>query len=61
MRPPGPLADSKRVTETPFLASVDAHRAPETANIPFWLWILLILLFYKVCMFQSMEALETKK
>lgn len=30
MRPPGPLADSKRVTEIPFLAKVDAQTAPET-------------------------------
>jgi len=41
MRPPGPLADSKRVTETPFLARVEAHTAPETVNIPF-----LLSLFY---------------
>lgn len=32
MRPPGPRAESKRVTETPFLARVDAHTAPDTAQ-----------------------------
>jgi hypothetical protein len=32
MRPPGPLADSKMVTETPFLARLDAQTAPETAQ-----------------------------
>jgi hypothetical protein len=36
MRPPGPRADSKSVTEIPFFASVDAHTAPDTATfIPF--------------------------
>lgn len=32
MRPPGPLADSKMVTDTPCLARLDAHTAPETAH-----------------------------
>lgn len=30
MRPPGPLADSNKVTPTPFLPRIDAHTAPET-------------------------------
>lgn len=29
--PPGPLADSNKVTETPFLAKLHAQAAPETA------------------------------
>ena len=35
MRPPGPLAESKRVTEIPFLARVAAQTAPETDNLKF--------------------------
>lgn len=35
MRPPGPLAESKRVTEIPFLARVAAQTAPETVKLKF--------------------------
>jgi len=44
MRPPGPLADSKSVTETPFLARVEAHTAPETATIS---KIIIIIIIYQ--------------
>lgn len=31
MRPPGPRAESKSVTDGPFLARVEAHIGPDTA------------------------------
>jgi len=55
MRPPGPRADSKSVTEIPFFASVDAHTAPDTATFNPFLSAIFSISKYILCMSQTVE------